>query len=341
MNHIGTREIETGRLMLRRIEISDAEEMFACWASDAEVTRFLRWTPHDSVQQTRNIITEWFNRYESPSTYHWGLTLKDGGALIGSIGAFNINEGDMKCELGYCCGRKFWGSGYMSEAARAVVHYMLFDVGIARVEAYHSTQNPASGGVMRNAGMKCEGRCRQFYRNATGVHDVFLYGAVRDDMYQPSAEFAFLDTEGMTDGTVSLKCVEKAPADPARGRVPAYEFEIIAENTVVGDIGLRVGMSDSLYYGGQIGYNIIEEFRGRGYAARACALLAPLAERHGFEKVLITNEARNLASRRVCEKLGAKLIRIAPLPEWHEMNGETRFPGPRRECIWEYNVTVQ
>lgn len=46
MRHAGTQEIETPRLLLRRLLPSDAPMMYANWASDPEVTRWLRWTPH-------------------------------------------------------------------------------------------------------------------------------------------------------------------------------------------------------------------------------------------------------------------------------------------------------
>ena len=46
MRHAGTQEIETPRLLLRRLMPSDAPMMYANWANDPEVTRWLRWTPH-------------------------------------------------------------------------------------------------------------------------------------------------------------------------------------------------------------------------------------------------------------------------------------------------------
>ena len=53
MRHAGTQEIETPRLLLRRLLPSDAPMMYANWASDPEVTRWLRWTPHKDVAETR------------------------------------------------------------------------------------------------------------------------------------------------------------------------------------------------------------------------------------------------------------------------------------------------
>jgi len=97
---------------------------------------------------------------------------------------------------------------------------------------------------------------------------------------------------------------------------------------------LRIGYTDGLYYGGQIGYDVHEEYRGHGYAGQACLLLAPVAKAHKMEKLLITNDIKNLASKRVCEKIGTRFIREARLPEWSDLYKE----GQRFSNIFEMNV---
>jgi predicted acetyltransferase len=141
----------------------------------------------------------------------------------------------------------------------------------------------------------------------------------------------FIDIPMLTDGELYLLCYEKKPAEPERKRVPAYMFAICREGEKVGEISLRIGYTDGLYYGGQIGYNIDEDYRGKGYAARACRLLTYVAKAHGMSKLLITNDERNDASRRVCEKLGARHVRYGRLPEWHELYKE----GHRYGNIYE------
>ena len=63
MNKTGTQRIETHRLILRRYRIEDAEDMFSNWASDPEVTKFLTWPPHSSVDVTRFVLNDWISRY--------------------------------------------------------------------------------------------------------------------------------------------------------------------------------------------------------------------------------------------------------------------------------------
>lgn len=67
MKHCGTQELETGRLLLRRLSIDDSEMMYNNWASDKQVTRYLRWNAHRSWGETAEILNEWEKHYEEPT----------------------------------------------------------------------------------------------------------------------------------------------------------------------------------------------------------------------------------------------------------------------------------
>ena len=144
----------------------------------------------------------------------------------------------------------------------------------------------------------------------------------------------FLDAGGLGDGRITLICVDKLPADTIQGYVPSYNFEIRDNGERVGAVSLRVGFSKSLYYSGHIGYAVDAPHRGKGYAGKACCLMIPLMRAHGMTKVLITNNPDNIASRRVCEKLGAELLRIVKLPRSHELYRA----GDRYKNIFEWDI---
>ena len=69
MEHKGTVRLETERLVLRRFVLDDAENMYKNWGSQEEVTRYLTWSVHDSVDVTRAILRSWLEDYEREDCY--------------------------------------------------------------------------------------------------------------------------------------------------------------------------------------------------------------------------------------------------------------------------------
>jgi ribosomal-protein-alanine N-acetyltransferase len=85
MNHTGTTQLHTERLTLRRFALDDAQAMFDNWASDAEVTRFLTWPAHASVEVTASVLGDWIAQYAQPDFYQWAICLRETGEPVGSI----------------------------------------------------------------------------------------------------------------------------------------------------------------------------------------------------------------------------------------------------------------
>lgn len=181
MNHIGTKSLETDRLILRQITVNDAETIFTNWASDDEVTKYLTWPTHQSVEVSRAYANYCAENYSKPSHYQWGIELKETHKLIGEIAVVNSND-ILECmELGWVIGRKYWGKGYMPEAATEVLDLLFDEVGVNCVYAEHDTNNPKSGRVMQKIGMKFEGILRQSGRNNQGIIDCARYSMIRSE----------------------------------------------------------------------------------------------------------------------------------------------------------------
>lgn len=183
MNHKGTINIETERLLLRRFVKEDALPMYKNWANDSDVTTFLTWQPHENVEVSKNILNMWIDEYKSSDNYNWGIVLKDYGKVIGSIAVVNQSADYDRCEVGYCIGKSFWGKGIMTEALKAVIDFLIKEVGFNRVHAYHHVINKGSGKVMVKAGMKYEGLLREYVKNSKGIYtDCDMYSILKSDI---------------------------------------------------------------------------------------------------------------------------------------------------------------
>lgn len=179
MKHLGTKKIETERLVLRRFVLEDADKMYQNWASDSEVTKYLTWPAHESVEVTKCVLSDWISSYDNENQYQWCIAKKENDEPIGSIGVVKSNEKTESFELGYCIGRAYWHQGITSEALAAVMKYLLDEVGARRIEAGHDIRNPHSGAVMQKCGLRYEGTCIQAGYNTTGICDIVLYGYVK------------------------------------------------------------------------------------------------------------------------------------------------------------------
>lgn len=176
MNHIGTQYIETDRLILRRFQLSDAPAMFANWASDDEVTKYLTWPTHADMSVTEGILGQWVPQYEKDDYYNWAIVLKEHDPQpIGNINVAHWSEDREAPEIGYCMGRRWWHQGIMTEALGAVLGFLFDRVGVEQIVALHDTNNPHSGGVMRKCGMAFDGVQEKAGKNNQGVVDMARY----------------------------------------------------------------------------------------------------------------------------------------------------------------------
>lgn len=179
MDHKGTQRIETDRIILRRYEMTDAKNLYKNWACDPDVTKYLTWQPHASVDVTEGLLAEWIEHYQDPKTYHWTIELKELGEPIGDISVVHIGENAGVCEVGYCLGKKWWGRGIMPEALGEVIAYLLDECDANKVAARHAPENPKSGRVMQKAGMQYEGTLRKNAKCNIGITDDVCYGILK------------------------------------------------------------------------------------------------------------------------------------------------------------------
>ncbi|HEV8441146.1 MAG TPA: GNAT family N-acetyltransferase [Methylomirabilota bacterium] len=172
---------ETPRLSLRRPEPDDAPAIFESYTRDPDVTRFVTWTAHPSVNVTRRFVEEFcMAGWARGEVYTWLITLVEDAQVAGMI---DLRPVATRAEVGYVLARRHWGRGLMTEAARAVVDWAIVQPDIHRVWAVVDLDNVASQRVLEKAGMVREGVLRRWMvapSQGPVPRDVWCFARVKD-----------------------------------------------------------------------------------------------------------------------------------------------------------------
>ena len=181
--------LRTHRLILRPFTLADAPDV-QLLAGAREVAATTALIPHPySDGMAEAWIASHPNGLAEGTNVVYAITDGQTGALIGAIGLSVVAE-HSRAELGYWIGVPFWGHGYCTEAAAAVLRYAFEELGLRRVQARHFAINPASGRVMQKTGMAHEGVMRQHFVKWGRPMDIVFYGILADDWRAQQAHVA-------------------------------------------------------------------------------------------------------------------------------------------------------
>ena len=149
----GSMQMETERLILRHWEDSDAEDLFK-YASDPDVGPIAGWPPHQSINESRDVIRNVLGGKEA-----YAICQKEDGRAIGAIelklnGHTDMTDRDDECELGYWLGKSFWGQGIMPEAVREILRHAFEECGMKKVWCGYYEGNNKSKRVQEKTGFK-------------------------------------------------------------------------------------------------------------------------------------------------------------------------------------------
>lgn len=150
----------TARLEARRPGEADAPAVFAAYAADPAVTRYLTWKPYPDLDSLAAFLRGQAEAWRTgQGQFAWMLCLRGTNVPIGSIG---VTLKDNKAMFGYVLARGHWGRGLMTEALQHLVNWALAQPGLTRAWAFCDAENPASARVMEKSGMQREGILRRW-----------------------------------------------------------------------------------------------------------------------------------------------------------------------------------
>lgn len=175
MEYAAMEQLETRRLILRKLRMDDARVYYERLGSSAAVTEFMLWEPHRDIGESVASIEKALRRYAEGRCYRWGIARKEDDSLIGVIELLRLDEETDTCSFAYMLAEEFWGRGYGTEALTAALDFAFRKLKVAAVEADHMAENAASGVVMRKAGMKYQRTDRAKYEKHGKVYDAPVY----------------------------------------------------------------------------------------------------------------------------------------------------------------------
>jgi len=146
-------EFQTNRLRLRPVALADAEEIFQTYAGEAEPTLFMPFVRHRDIAESLTFAERCDGCWKIGSAFPWAIIDKASGKLIAVL---ELRLSPPKADFGFILGKPFWGYGFASEAASAVVEWAITQPEIFRVWATCHPRNVASASVLRKAGLRLE-----------------------------------------------------------------------------------------------------------------------------------------------------------------------------------------
>ncbi len=172
--------LETERLILRKMQKSDSEDMFA-YARLPEVTRYLLWKEHENEFYTREYLSFIEKHDKIGKFYDWAIVDRESGRMIGTCGFAHLNFPNNSGEIGYVLNPEFWGRGIAHEACSAVIKFGFCELSLNRIEAKAFEQNKRSRRVMEKLGMTFEGVARSSMLIKGEYRDIATYAILKSE----------------------------------------------------------------------------------------------------------------------------------------------------------------
>ena len=171
-------ELESERLVLRRVEAADAPTLFTHFAT-LRADRF--WDlEHRSVEDARQHIDLIHTWYEEQRLLWWAVTLKGESEVFGSCSLYDF-ERESRAEIGYWLSRHKQGRGIATEAVERVVRFGFDHLDLHRIQASCHPQNHAAVAVVRRAGFREEGLLREYEPGRTGWRDCLMFSLLKGE----------------------------------------------------------------------------------------------------------------------------------------------------------------
>jgi ribosomal-protein-alanine N-acetyltransferase len=174
-------QLETERLVLRRMSLDDADFYFKHF-SDPDIVELTAFDgPKDFEAATKELQEYCLDNFVNDTGIRWGIARKGNPDLIGTCGFYKWVKHVRRAEIGYDLAATFRRQGIMTEALTAMINYLFGPLQLNRLEAFTDPRNDGSNRLLQNLGFKREGVLREYTYFHGRFLDDYLYALRKSD----------------------------------------------------------------------------------------------------------------------------------------------------------------
>ena len=174
-------EIETKRLVLRKINSTDAPFLYEYW-SDKEVAKYMNIVPFERISQAEEMIEFLNSLAEQEQAFRWSIIRKSNHQILGTCGFNNWDKDNQSAEIGYELGKPHWRQGFMTEALIELISHGYKNMNLNRIQARVEPMNMASRKVLKKLGFQEDGLLSEYEQAKDKFIDLILYSILKSDI---------------------------------------------------------------------------------------------------------------------------------------------------------------
>ena len=180
------KDLETENLRIRKFKIEDAEDIYKNLAIDRRLEDCLEYNLHQSVEQTRKMISSYICEYEADELV-WALEEKQNNSVVGYINALEFSDFNKYCNIKFGIALKFIEKHYMEEALTRVLEYIFnekdFNMVVSEFCDGNKQVNDFKTTILEKLGMKKEAvlRNRKINEKTGLAENQVIYSITKDE----------------------------------------------------------------------------------------------------------------------------------------------------------------
>ena len=168
-------ELETERLILRKIVDDDAESLYKNIYNNSDYFKYYYQVPFNSFEEYKELVKKYKELYYNGNYFMWGIVLKETNDIIGIVQLHTISSMNNSCKIGYITGYRYTNKGYCIEATKKVIEFVFDKLKYHRIQADIVKENIPSIIVAQKTGMTFESVKEDAYKINDDYYDLLIY----------------------------------------------------------------------------------------------------------------------------------------------------------------------